>query len=158
MIMFLFLLGLWILLNGRITLEVVLFGVVIAGLVYLFCVKVLGYHPRQERRLLKRLGLYIVYTVVLVWEILKANWHVIHTILRRDAEYEPAIVPVKVELEKEVSRVFLANSITLTPGTVTVDEKDGEFLVLCLDKASAEGIPDWSLVRILKKLEGEAWN
>ena len=68
MIMFLFLLGLWILLNGRITLEVVLFGVAIAALVYLFCVKVLGYHPRQERRLLKRLGMYIVYTVVLVWE------------------------------------------------------------------------------------------
>ncbi len=158
MIMFLFLLALWILLNGRVTLEIVLVGLAIAGIVYLFCVKVLGYHPRHEKRLLKRLGLYLVYTAVLIWEILKANWQVMRTILRPGAEYEPAIVPVKVPLKKEVSRVFLANSITLTPGTVTVDEQDGEFLVLCLDKSSAEDIPDWSLVRILKKLEGEAWN
>ncbi len=158
MIMFLFLLVLWILLNGRVTLEIVLFGIGIAAIVYLFCVKVLGYHPKHEKRLIKRLGLYIVYTAVLLWEILKANGQVMRTILRPGAEYVPAIVRVRVPLEKEVSRVFLANSITLTPGTVTVDEQDGEFLVLCLDKASAESIPDWSLVRILKKLEGEAWN
>ena len=43
---------------------------------------------------------------------------------------------------------------TLTPGTVTIRQHEEEFLVLCLDKDGGEAIPDWNLVRILKKLEG----
>ena len=42
----------------------------------------------------------------------------------------------------------------LTPGTVTIRQQEEEFLVLCLDKDGGEAIPDWNLVRILKKLEG----
>ena len=155
MIMFLFLLALWILLNGRVTLEIVLVGIAIAGIVYLFCVKVLGYHPRHEKRLFKRLGLYLVYTFVLIWEILKANWQVMRTILRPGAEYEPAIVPVKVDLKKEISRVFLANSITLTPGTITVSLTGQEMLVHCLDKSLSEGMEDSVFVKLLQKMEGE---
>ena len=44
--------------------------------------------------------------------------------------------------------------VTLTPGTVTIRQQEEEFLVLCLDKNGGEAIPDWNLVRILKKLEG----
>ncbi len=50
--------------------------------------------------------------------------------------------------------MLLSNSITLTPGTVTIRQHEEEFLVLCLDKDGGEAIPDWNLVRILKKLEG----
>ncbi|MFR0787660.1 MAG: hypothetical protein ACLSHM_05415 [Vescimonas sp.] len=42
----------------------------------------------------------------------------------------------------------------MTPGTVTIRQHEEEFLVLCLDKDGGEAIPDWNLVRILKKLEG----
>ena len=73
MIMCVFLFALWLLLNGRVTVEICLFGVVIAGAVYAFCVYALGYHPGHERRLLKRLGGYVVYVAVLIWEIVKAN-------------------------------------------------------------------------------------
>ena len=73
MIMFLFLFALWLLLNGRVTLEICLFGVVVAGAVYAFSVYALGFHPSHEKRLLKRLGGYIAYAAVLIWEIIKAN-------------------------------------------------------------------------------------
>lgn len=70
------------------------------------------------------------------------------------AAYRPAVVRLQVPLEEASSRVLLSNSITLTPGTVTIRQQEEEFLVLCLDKDGGEAIPDWNLVRILKKLEG----
>ena len=149
MLMCVFLFLLWLIFNGRVTLEICLFGIVVTGLVYAFCVAVLGYHPRNERRVLRRLGRYLQYGVTLVWEIVKANVQTMKVILSPKAAYRPA-----VPLEEASSRVLLSNSITLTPGTVTIRQHEEEFLVLCLDKDGGEAIPDWNLVRILKKLEG----
>ena len=150
MLMCVFLFLLWLIFNGRVTLEICLFGVVVTGLVYAFCVAVLGYHPRNERRVLGRLGRYLQYGVTLVWEIVKANVQTMKVILSPN----PAVVRLQVPLEEASSRVLLSNSITLTPGTVTIRQHEEEFLVLCLDKDGGEAIPDWNLVRILKKLEG----
>lgn len=158
MVMLCFLFSLWLLLNGRITLEICLIGVVLVGAVYAFCIHALDYRPHFERRLLRKAALYVTYTFVLIWEILKANFGVMRIILTPKPDYHPAIVRVHVPLCKEISRVFLSNSITLTPGTVTVEEKDGSFLVLCLDKSNADTIADWNLVHILKKLEDTPWN
>ena len=152
MIMCIFLFLLWIIFNGRITIEICLFGAVIAAAVYAFCVYALGYHPAHEKKILSRLGLYAVYAVTLVGEIVKANLAVMKVILTK-AEYHPAIVRIKVPLEENFSRVLLSNSITLTPGTVTVEQSGEEYLVLCLDKESAYDIPGWNLVRLLKKME-----
>ena len=157
MVMLIFLFLLWLVLNGRITVEICIFGVVIAAAVYGFAVYALGFSPKNEKRLWKRLGLYAVYTVVLMGEIFKANFKVMKVILMPHPDYHPAIIRVKVPLKKQISRVFLANSITLTPGTVTVEEKDGVFTVLCLNKSPASAISDWKLVHILQKMEGEEW-
>lgn len=143
---------LWVILNGRITVEICLFGAVITAAVYAFCVYALGYHPRHEKKIFCRLWLYAVYFLALVWEIVKANLAVMKVILT-GGEYHPAIVRIKVPLEENFSRVLLSNSITLTPGTVTVEQLGETYLVLCLDKASAYDIPTWNLVRLLKKME-----
>ena len=87
-------------------------------------------------------------------EIVKANVQTMKVILSPKAAYRPAVVRLQVPLEEASSRVLLSNSITLTPGTVTIRQHEEEFLVLCLDKDGGEAIPDWNLVRILKKLEG----
>ena len=104
--------------------------------------------------MLRRLGRYLQYGVTLVWEIVKANVQTMKVILSPKAAYRPAVVRLQVPLEEASSRVLLSNSITLTPGTVTIRQHEEEFLVLCLDKDGGEAIPDWNLVRILKKLEG----
>ena len=72
--------------------------------------------------------------------------------------YHPAIVRLRIPFEKNISRVLLSNSITLTPGTVTIEQYGDEFLVLCLDKPNADSIPDWKLTRMLHKMEGKEWN
>lgn len=81
MLMCVFLFLLWLIFNGRVTLEICLFGIVVTGLVYAFCVAVLGYHPRNERRVLRRLGRYLQYGATLVWEIVKANVQTMKVIL-----------------------------------------------------------------------------
>ena len=148
----------WVVFNGRLTLEIALFGIAVAAAVFAFVCRFMDYSVQKELRFYRLLPAFVQYLYYLIKEIILANLGVCRMILTRREQMEPVIVHVHAKLKSETARVILANSITLTPGTVTVDEKDGEFLVLCLDKASAEGIPDWSLVRILKKLEGEAWN
>ena len=100
----------------------------------------------------------MVYVAVLIWEIIKANLAVIRIILVPPHKYHPAIVRLKIPFEKNISRVLLSNSITLTPGTVTIEQSGDDFLVLCLDKSNADSIPDWNLTRMLRKMEGEEWN
>lgn len=155
--MFTFLFALWLILNGRITLEICLFGLVIAGAVYAFCMKALGYSPQHEKIYLRRAWLYLVFVVRLVWEVLKANFDVMRIILTPRPVYHAAIVRIHVPLKRQFSRVLLSNSITLTPGTVTVAEKDGDFLVLCLEKDGGLAIPDWSMTKLLKRMEADEW-
>ena len=66
---------------------------------------------------------------------------------------EPVIVRVHTDLKSETARVILANSITLTPGTITVSMTDNDLLVHCLDKSLSEGMEDSVFVRLLKKME-----
>ena len=69
---------------------------------------------------------------------------------------EPVIVHVHTNLKTETARVILANSITLTPGTITVSLTDDDLLVHCLDKSLAEGMENSSFVKLLEKMEKES--
>ena len=93
------------------------------------------------------------YVCVLVWEIVKANFAVIKLITSSKYELEPAMVLFKVDLETKMARVILANSITLTPGTITVLLEGDEYIVHCLDKELAEGIDRSVFVDLLRRIE-----
>ena len=152
--MYFLLLLLWIIFNGRVTLEVFLFGVVICAWLYWFMSKHMGYSYKREIMLAKKIPLHLKYAAVLVWEIIKANFDVIRIILSPKMEIEPAVVTFKTDLESEVSQVTLANSITLTPGTFTAGLDDGEFVVVALDKSKfGEGLDESVFVEQLRKLE-----
>ena len=66
------------------------------------------------------------------------------------------IVRFRVPLKRSFTRMLLANSITLTPGTVTVDVEAGEYTVHCLDRSLAEGMEDSVFVRQLLRMEQAA--
>lgn len=154
MLLFLVLFALWLLLNGRVTLELILIGAAVSGAVWLFCYRTLGYRPQRERVLLRRLPHYAHYAAALTAEIFKANLTVMRAILS-GRPCRPAIRRVHLPLREASSRMLLANSITLTPGTVTVAVEDEDFLVLCLDAESADALPDWKLTTMLTKMEEE---
>ena len=145
----------WLIFNGRITLEITLFGIAVAGLMFAFMCRFMGYSVKRECALYKKIPLLCRYVMLLLREIIKANFSVCRMILTRRETVEPVIVSVRTDLKTETARVLLANSITLTPGTITVSMTDKELLVHCLDKSLAEGMEDSEFVQLLKRLEGE---
>ncbi len=143
----------WIIFNGNITTEIVIFALVIAAAVFAFICKFMDYSLKKEFLLYKKILAFIGYVVILVVEIIKANIAVIHMIVTHKEIVEPVIVKFKVGLKSETAKVILANSITLTPGTITVSLEEDEFVVHCLDKNFAEGMEDSLFVKLLQKME-----
>ena len=64
---------------------------------------------------------FLVFLVVFVWECLKANFDVAYRVLHPAMPIRPGIVKVKLGLKSDFARTMLANSITMTPGTISVD-------------------------------------
>ena len=149
---------LWIVLNGRFTLdrgmlEIVIFRVIVTALVYVFAIKVLGFKVKNELHFWRNVFLLIAYIAVLIWEMLKSNFTVVSIILNKKKKISPAVVKVKIPLKKSFSRMLLSNSITLTPGTVTIDQKEDEYVVHCLDRSFVEGIEHSVFVKLLERME-----
>lgn len=145
----------WIIFNGNITLEIILFGIAIAAVIFAFMCKFMNYSIKKERLFYKKFGSLCRYIILLIKEIIKANVSVCRLILTRKATPEPVIVRVHTNLKTETAKVLLANSITLTPGTITVSLVGQELIVHCLDKSMAEGMEDSDFVKLLEKMESE---
>ena len=63
----------------------------------------------------------LVYLVIFIWECIKANFDVAYRVLHPAMPIKPGIVKVKLDLKSDFARTMLANSITMTPGTISVD-------------------------------------
>ena len=109
---------LWIILNGRITGEVLIFGLILTVPVYLFFCLAMGYRSRWEWNVLKSIPWACRYAGTLIKEIVKANIAVIRLILSDRYEAEPCLRTFKKPMKNHRHNVLLANSITLTPGTI----------------------------------------
>lgn len=151
--MFILFFLIWVIFNGQLTAEIAAFGVVIAGVMYWFLCRFFNYNPRYDLFFIKKAPLLLQYMMTLVWEILKANLAVFRLIYTAEYELEPAVVHFKTDLHTTFARVLLANSITLTPGTITVALTGNEYTVHCLDKELAEGISSSAFVELLTKIE-----
>lgn len=144
---------LWVIFNGNFTLEIAVFGVIVAAALFAFTCKFTDYSLADEKKLYKNFFRIIHYIIVLVMEIVKANLAVIRLILSEKEEPEPQLITFTVGLETPMGRSLLANAITLTPGTITVLLEDNNYTVHCLDKDFAYGIDESEFVDILKKCE-----
>ncbi len=151
--MFFLLFALWVLFNGRITLEICLIGLVVCGAVYLFAVKMLDYDYRREWKVFKKLGKIFYFLFILLRDIIKASFHVISVILSPKKEIDPKLVFFYTDLRTDAGRVGLANAITLTPGTITVFCEHELFCVHALDSSSQQDVDDSQFMHLLKQLE-----
>lgn len=158
-VVFLLFFAVWVILNGKVTLEICLFGLGISAALFYFICKYMDYSIRSEMLLFRLIPLFFQYFWVLVQEIVKANVAVFKLIMSPELQPEPAIVYFDTDLKTGLAKVLLANSITLTPGTITVSVEDNRFCVHCLDKELAGGLEDSMFVELLKKIEEreEAW-
>ncbi len=144
---------LWIILNGRITVEILAFGVVITGAVFLFLVKVLGYSVSAEGKILKSLPMIILYVLNLIVELFKAAIQVLMIAFSPSGKPEPVLIEMHSGLKSHFLNVVLANSITLTPGTYTVFLEGDRLVIHCLRKEFANGMGDSTFIHLLRRFE-----
>ena len=142
---------LWLLLWGRITWEILGIGLLISLAVWLFAVRALKYPWRRELRAVKCVPLALLYGLNLLWETLKAATLVAVLAMKPGANPEPVLVEFHSGLRRDALNVILANSITLTPGTITVFQDHDRFVIHALRREYAEGIEESSYIRLLRR-------
>ncbi len=143
--LFLVLFGFWVVLSGKLDLFHLAAGALsAAAIAYLSCrlyavtppVGPRGRHPFFTTAWL-RLGLYLPW---LSWQIVVASVQVARIVLSPKMKITPLLFRFHHELPHNLARATLANSITLTPGTVTIDVRGDEYLVHALSDEAAEAL------------------
>lgn len=136
--LFIVTLVLWVILTWMPDWQELLAGALVAGATAYFFADLFSLHPgylANSRRILY----FFYYVLVLTWEIIKANLDVAYRIIHPLLPINPGIVKVKTSLKSDTAQAVLANSITLTPGTMTVDITDnGELYIHWINVASED--------------------
>lgn len=105
-------------------------------------------HPR-------RVIYFLAYIPAFLWEMIKSNFDVAYRVLHPKMPINPGIVRIPVTLKSNYGKTILANSITLTPGTLTLDVKDQNFYVhwLNIQAYEPEKAAEMIIGRFMKFLE-----
>lgn len=143
----------WLILTESIDVQMVLTGIIICFLVFYINMDILeinfGYSFRNKKKLLYLFQ----YLFLLCKEIVFANFHVAKIVLSPKLLITPSIISFDTRLEKPLSRMILANSITLTPGTLTVKMDGKRLIVHCLMDEYVEGAMHSKFEELLLKVE-----
>jgi len=145
--------GVWLLLAHFSTLFLV-FGVVTCSVAVYVCAR-MGIVDRESlpvHLLWGSLG----YIPWLVWEVLRSNVRVARIILAPRLRVDPSIVHFRASQRTDLGRFIYANSITLTPGTVTTGIVGDDFEVHAIVQEEIDGTEENTMNRRVAVLEGEA--
>ena len=96
----------------------------------------------------------IAYLPWLLWQIILSNIYIIYLVLHPKMPIEPEIVRFKNTLKTDLGIVILANSITLTPGTVTIEGNHNEFVVHSIAKKTADDLLAGDMQARVRGIEG----
>lgn len=133
--MFFSLLIIWLLLNSSFNPVVVVSGIVVSAVIALFFCKSCDVFTAV--RLTPKAFLYsLMFIVVFFKELFKSNLDVARRVLTPSLPIKPGIVEVKTKLKSKIGRIFLANSITLTPGTFTIEIHEDSLFIHWIDVKS----------------------
>jgi multicomponent Na+:H+ antiporter subunit E len=151
----------WLILSGRIGLQYFIFMVLSVGIILWMNPErpfrggdpFRGMGLRTRLRATGALGRYLVW---LVWNVFKANVEVAIMILHPRLPIRPQLLRFRTTLKDDVARVLVANSITLTPGTVTIDLEGDEYLVHAIHPRSVGAVEGGALQNMVAPIFGEA--
>lgn len=145
--------GLWMVLSGTWSWENCLLGMVVSAGLTAAERKIAGYrfHRPSLRRFLGNLS----YFFLLIREILIAAFRMLPLIWGRRGQPDSRMISFDSGLKTPQARAALANSITLTAGTIAVSVEESRLYIHALDRSLAEGIESGPLVCRLRKMEEE---
>ena len=151
---FLIMFGFWILLSGKFDLFHLTLGVLSSGLVAWLSTDVLMLDSKKNDRLAIAFR-FISYVPWLLYQIVISTLHVTFLALHPKMKelIDPTIVTFKTKLKTDIAKVALANSITLTPGTITIRIEGQVFYVHAISRKAAAGLPGEMEDRLAKVFE-----
>ena len=141
----------WVALNGRVTWEIVWLGAAITVPAMIFLCKCCDWSLKREKALYRAAPLMLGYASTVIVEIVKANLALCRLVY--GGKPDAVVRRIPTQLKSRLARMVLANSITLTPGTVTLQCRPGELVVHCLTPRMAQGLEDTVFERKLRKIE-----
>ena len=144
--------ALWLLWSGHFDILLLSLGVISCAAVVVIAVRMkVVDREGVPVELALRLLLYLPW---LLWQIVKANVDVARRILHPGLPISPVLIRVKAGQKHDIARVVYANSITLTPGTVSVDTQGDEITVHALSQEAAEALGTGEMDRRVTRMEG----
>ncbi len=150
LIIFVLLSGIWMFLDGTFQWNNILIGAAISLLIAMTLCR--NCNVYKELKLTPKAFLFtFIYLFVFLFEILRSNIDVAWRVLHPSLPINPGIVEVKTKLNSNMGKMLLANSISLTPGTLTVDIKDDRLLIHWID-VKAEDMEE-ATKKIVRKFE-----
>jgi multicomponent Na+:H+ antiporter subunit E len=110
----------WIVLTNSLEISNIILGVILSSSISILYINMFKH---KEFEFINPMWLSI-YIFILIKNIIKANIYLTRILARKELNLTPAIVAVPTKLTSDWKKLLLANSITLTPGTLTLDIKD----------------------------------
>jgi multicomponent Na+:H+ antiporter subunit E len=136
-VIFLILLSVWVMLNNTFQTEVLVTGIIIALVISAIACR--RCELFRDLKLTPKSFFYtVVYFIIFFFELIKSNIDVTLRVLNPSLPINPGIVEVKTVLKSKYARMVLANSITLTPGTLTVEIADDSLFIHWIDVESED--------------------
>jgi len=142
---FLLLFGIWLMLTWSLHWQDLLVGVIIAFIADLMLGDI---YPVNAVKVLNpvRFFWFVVYGVTFFAYVIKANFDVAYRVLNINMPIRPGIIKVRTRLKTDMARTFLANSITLTPGTLTVDCVDDHLYIHWINIVSDDPVKETEII------------
>lgn len=142
----------WIILNGAVTVEIIVLGAAISAALTVCFRHVMQAPPWKEAQLLRLFPRVMLYFFYLVGQIVLSSLLMIRVILR-PGEERPCLVWFEHPVEQSESQLALASSITLTPGTVTVALGEKTICVYAIRPGFSQGLKSCGFVSRLRRME-----
>lgn len=151
---FIIMFAFWILLSGHFTVILLATGVISSFLVAWWSHDLL-FGKIDFSRSFGMFVRFICYLPWLFWQIIVSNFDLVYRTLHPSMPIDPEIVEFDTDFDTDMGVAILANSITLTPGTVTiVANREGRFLVHAIARGPAESLMAGEMLRKVERVEG----
>ena len=161
--MFVVLFGFWMVLSGRTETKFIVYGLITALVTTWVTYPLLLVPNKDGSKQYFVFGVsipkFIMYFFWLMWQLVLANVDVLLATTAQELDIDPKVVRFYFRADNPMASVVLANSITLTPGTVTINvTDDGLYEIHALTKGAAAGVLDGSMQKKVADLYGEKFD
>ena len=161
--MFVVLFGFWMVLSGRTETKFIVYGLITALLTTWVTYPLLLVPNKDGSKQYFVFGVsipkFIMYFFWLMWQLVLANVDVLLATTAQELDIDPKVVRFYFRADNPMASVVLANSITLTPGTVTINvTDDGLYEIHALTRGAAAGVLDGSMQKKVAALYGEKFD